>query len=69
MRRVGEDSRIHPKDWKFETGRKRELIEWYIDEVTNIIREKLKGAKYKVVWTEDMPRVPLEDTEALRRFR
>ena len=40
------------------------IVKWAKDK-----KFKLKGAKYKVVWTEDMPRVPLEETEALRRFR
>ena len=56
MRRIGEDDRIHPKGWEFKTERKRELIEWYYDEVNLIIAEKLMGAKYEKLSTEDMPR-------------
>lgn len=68
MQRIGEEDRIHPKGWEFKTERKKELIEWYYDEVNKIIGEKLKGKKYKVLHTDQMPLASLEDVEKLRKF-
>lgn len=57
MRRPGEENRIHPKGWNFDRDRKKELIEWYYDEVNKIIEEKLKGKKYVQIDTYSMEKV------------
>jgi hypothetical protein len=62
MKRVGEAHRIHPNGWKFETARKRELIEWYIDEVNKIILQKLTDngvGSFLEITTESMPDLKL----------
>lgn len=68
MNKVGEADRIHPKGWRFETSRKRDLISWYYDEVNSIINKYLSGANYEIIKTETMPKASLDKIEELRKF-
>lgn len=62
MQRPAEDKRIHPRGWVFKPETKKELIEWYYDEVNKIIENFLVGAKYQKIKTEDMPKVDTSQT-------
>lgn len=68
MNREGEDHRIHPKGWIFDTSKKRELLEWYYDEVNRIIEVGLCGTKFEHIRTEDLPKASPEAIESLRVY-
>jgi hypothetical protein len=68
MEKVGEDHRIHPIGWDFKYENKRRLLEWYYDEVNEIIRQNLIGAKFEHIKTEDLPRASEESVLALKVY-
>lgn len=68
MKKSGEDCRIHPKGWEFKHSTKKQLIEWYYDEVNKIIERDINGSKYQLIKTEDLERASEESIDAIRLF-